>query len=434
MFTFYSFLLTVGFVLLSPFFLLKREKYAAGFWQRLGFLPEFKQNEHPVLWLHCVSVGETNAAKTLAENLKKQFPGFRLIISTTTKTGQTLAREIFKNTAETVFYFPFDWKFSVRRALKNFQPNIVLLMETELWFNFIREANIGGTFVAIVNGRLSEKSLKNYSRIPKLMRRVLRRLDLALMQTQADAKRLISLGIRPTKVKITGNIKFDQAFEETELTEVLRKRFAVSEDSPLIVAASTHGSEEKWILEAFKRVYKNSDKKLPRLLIAPRRPERFAEVGALIDETGFSCVRRSSAPSYGDELADVILLDSIGELRAVYPLAEVVFVGGSLIPHGGQSILEPAVCGKPIITGFYTANFAWVVKAFIEKNALIQLPETDEKMIAEKLAETFAEVLKNAEMRLALGENALAVMKKNRGATEKTIENLKSILQVHNKK
>ncbi len=434
MFIIYSFLLTLGFILMSPFFLLKRGKYAAGFWQRMGFLPEFRQDHRPVLWIHCVSVGEANAAQPLVEKLKEQFPDYRLIISTTTRTGQTHAQNIFKNTAEEVFYFPFDWKFAVRRALRNYQPNIVLLMETELWFNFIREASANGVFVAVVNGRLSEKSLKNYSRIPKLMKRVLRRVDLALMQSQSDAKRIIALGIRPSKVKITGNVKFDQAFEKYELTEVLRIRFAVSPDSPLIVAASTHAPEEKWILEAFKQVYKNSPVKLPRLLIAPRHPERFAEVGLLIDETGLAGVRRSSAPLPSDELADVILLDSIGELRAVYPLAEIVFVGGSLIPHGGQSVLEPAVDGKPIITGFYTMNFAAVVKEFLEKNALIQLPETDGKTISGKLAETFSEVLESIETRRTLGANALAVMEKNSGATAKTIEILSSLLQVHNKR
>ena len=400
----------------------------------MGFLPEFRQDHRPVLWIHCVSVGEANAAQPLVEKLKEQFPDYRLIISTTTRTGQTHAQNIFKNTAEEVFYFPFDWKFAVRRALRNYQPNIVLLMETELWFNFIREASANGVFVAVVNGRLSEKSLKNYSRIPKLMKRVLRRVDLALMQSQSDAKRIIALGIRPSKVKITGNVKFDQAFEKYELTEVLRIRFAVSPDSPLIVAASTHAPEEKWILEAFKQVYKNSPVKLPRLLIAPRHPERFAEVGLLIDETGLAGVRRSSAPLPSDELADVILLDSIGELRAVYPLAEIVFVGGSLIPHGGQSVLEPAVDGKPIITGFYTMNFAAVVKEFLEKNALIQLPETDGKTISGKLAETFSEVLESIETRRTLGANALAVMEKNSGATAKTIEILSSLLQVHNKR
>ena len=428
MFTLYSFLLTIGFILLSPIFLLKREKYAAGFWQRLGFLPEFEPNGKRVVWLHCVSVGETNAARPLVEAIAKQFPEHRLIISTTTKTGQNHAKNIFKDKTDTIFYFPFDFKFSVRRALKNFAPDVILLMETELWFNFLREANKSGAKTAIVNGRLSEKSFKRYSYIKNFIRRVLSYVDLALMQENADAKRLMSLGIHPGKVKVTGNIKFDQNFETSGLTGVLQLRFAITEDAPLIVAASTHAPEEKWILAAFKKLWKNSVENLPRLLIVPRHPERFAEVAELIKETGFDWVRRSENPSERDKTAEIILLDSIGELRAVYPLAEIVFVGGSLIPHGGQSILEPAVAEKAIVTGFYTMNFAAAVKEFLDKNALIQLSETNEKSIVEDLSKVFAELLKDTEKREELSKHALEVMQKNRGATAKTIENLNSLL------
>lgn len=434
MFHIYSFLLTVGFILMLPIFLLKREKYAAGFWQRFGYLPEFVKNKHPVLWIHCVSVGEANAAKPLVEEIKKQFPEQRIIISTTTKTGQELAKNIFKNTAETIFYFPFDWKFTVHRALRHFQPQTVLIMETELWFNFIREANKNGVFVALVNGRLSEKSVNNYSYIKGFMKRVLRRLDLALMQNQADAKRLLKLGIRTPKVKVTGNIKFDQKAETNDLTEVFRERFAISEDAPLIVAASTHAPEEKWILQAFKQVFKESDEKLPRLMLVPRHPERFEEVENQIKETGFEFVRRSQSVSKRDISAEIILLDSIGELRSVYPLAELVFIGGSLIPHGGQSILEPAIAGKAIVTGFYTMNFKAIVKDFSEKNALVQLPELDDKDIVENLSATFLQLLKDLEKRENLGKNALSVIEKNRGATEKTLEYLAPILQPTEKK
>ncbi|MBA2737680.1 MAG: 3-deoxy-D-manno-octulosonic acid transferase [Pyrinomonadaceae bacterium] len=431
MFLLYSFLLTVSFIILSPLFLLRREKYASGFWQRFGCLPKFEQTENPVIWLHCVSVGEANAARPLVEEIKNQFPDYRLIVSTTTRTGQNLAREIFKDKAEVIFYFPFDWCFSVRRALVNFQPKAILLMETELWFNFIREAGKSGAFVSIINGRLSEKSFKRYSYIKSFMRRVLSRVDLALMQDNADAKRLMQLGIHGSKVKVTGNIKFDQSYEDSGLTEILRKRFAVSADAPLIVAASTHAPEERWILEAFKRVWKNAPAKLPRLLIAPRHPERFAEVTGRIKETGFNWVRRTENESERDKTAEIILLDSIGELRAVYPLAEIVFVGGSLIPHGGQSVLEPAACGKAIVTGFYTMNFAAAVKEFTAKDALVQLPQTGEKYIVRKLAEVFERLLRDAEERKNLARNAFAVIEKNRGATEKTIENLKPFLQSH---
>lgn len=428
MFFLYSFLFTLGFIAMLPLFVLRRGKYAAGFWQRLGFLPEFEQDERKVLWLHCVSVGETNAARPLVKEIIENFPDYRLVVSTTTKTGQNLAKEIFKNSAELVFYFPFDWKFSVRRALRRIKPDVVLLMETEIWFNFLRQANRSGARVAIVNGRLSEKSFNRFKYIGKTMRRVLHYIDLALMQGRGDAKRLIELGIRASKVKITGNVKFDQSFEERDLTEEFRRRFAVSENSPLIIAASTHAPEEALILQAFKDVWKNSPAELPRLMFAPRHPERFEEVFELVKKSGFDWVRRSEAESSRDETAEIILLDSIGELRAVYPLAEIVFVGGSLIPHGGQSVLEPAIARSAIVTGFYTMNFSDAVKEFLQQEALIQLPELEEKQISSKLAEVFGELLQDKEKRRKLSVNAFGVMQKNRGASQKTIENLKLLL------
>lgn len=434
MFFLYSIALTIAFLFLLPRFVfdaLRKGKYAAGFWQRLGYLPKLAGGEKPLVWLHCVSVGETNAARPLVEKLLETFPEYALVVSTTTKTGQQLAQKIFASQAEAIFYMPFDWRFSVRRALRIVKPNVVLLMETELWFNFIRESKRAGATVAIVNGRLSEKSFKRYSRIPRTMRRVLHYVDLALMQNQKDARRIINLNIRASKVKVTGNIKFDQNSDETknDLTENLRARFAISKDAPLVIAASTHAPEERWILEAFKTVYKNSPENLPRLLIAPRHPERFAEVERLIKETGFDWAKRSEDESMRDKSAEIILLDSIGELRAAYPLAEIVFVGGSLIKHGGQSILEPAISGRAIVTGFHTTNFEAAVKEFLNENALLQLPELAENETSEKLAEIFARLLRDTEAREKLGANALAVMRKNRGATQKTVEQIKLFLE-----
>jgi 3-deoxy-D-manno-octulosonic-acid transferase len=428
MFLLYSFLLTVGFIALLPLFILRRGKYAAGFWQRLGFLPEFAPNGKKILWLHCVSVGETNAARPLVAEIVENFPEYTLVVSTTTRTGQQLARQIFAERAALVFYFPFDWKFTVRRALRKIRPDVVLLMETELWFNFLRQAKKSGARIAIVNGRLSEKSFRRYSHIKKTMRRVLHYIDLALMQGRGDAKRLIELGIRSSKVKITGNVKFDQSFEENDVTEYFRARFAMAENSPLIVAASTHAPEETFLLQAFKDVWKNASGRLPRLLIAPRHPERFEEVSELIKKSGFEWVRRSEGESTRDKTAEIILLDSIGELRAAYPLAEIVFVGGSLIPHGGQSVLEPAIARNAIVTGFYTTNFADVVKEFLRQEALVQLPALEEKQIAARLAEVFGELLQNDEKRRKLSVNALGVMQENRGASRRTIENLKQLL------
>ena len=429
MFFLYSFLLTIGFIVLLPWFLFQ-PKYAAGLRQRFGRLPEFAQNGKPVIWLHCVSVGETNAARPLFIKLKENFPEHRLVVSTTTRTGQKLAKEIFANDAELIFYFPFDWKFTVHRALRHIKPSVVLIMETEIWFNFVREAHKSGVKVFIVNGRLSEKSVARYALIPRTMRRVLHHIDLALMQSNSDAKRLLGLGTRTTKVKVTGNIKFDQQFDETEssLTKELRGRFGISKDAPLIIAASTHAPEERLILQAFKELWKSSTGNLPRLLIAPRHPERFAEVAQLIRESGFDWARRSAIESEEDKKAEVILLDSIGELRAAYPLAEIVFVGGSLIPHGGQNVLEPASAERAIVTGFYTMNFAEIIKEFLAQDALIQLPKLSGKEAAGKLAEIFSELLNDTERREKLAKNAFAVMKKNRGATEKTIEYIKSFM------
>ncbi len=436
MFLLYSLLYTLAFILMLPLFLLSaifRGKHAAGFFQRLGFLPEFKPDHRSVVWLHCVSVGETNAARPLVEELKDALPNHRLIVSTTTRTGQKLARSIFAEAAECVFYVPFDWKWTVRRTLKRFEPKVLLLMETEIWFNLIRETYKNRGRIAIVNGRLSERSFARYSKIRQFMKRILGYLDLALMQENADATRLMSLGLRASKVRVTGNLKFDHDLNEQEhaLTDELRARFGITPDAPLIIAASTHSPEEKWLIEAFKDVWKSSGANLPRLMIAPRHPERFAEVAELIKATGFTWVRRSEKASSRDVTAEIILLDSIGELRAAYPLAEIAFVGGSLIPHGGQSIFEPAAAGRAIITGPHTANFETAIKEFLDKDALVQLESVSDKNAPAKLVTAFAELLSNSERRHMLGSAALEVMKHNRGAGKRTIDYILSLIQPH---
>jgi 3-deoxy-D-manno-octulosonic-acid transferase len=430
MFFVYSLLYTISFILLTPFFLLKSGKYFSGFKQRFGSLPKLPESDKKTIWLHCVSVGETNAARPLVEKLLENFPDYRLVISNTTKTGHNLASRIFAEKAEMVFYFPFDWKFTVKRSLKNIKPDIVLLMETELWFNFIREAHKSGAKVAIVNGRISEKSFNRYAIITNAMRWVLHYVDLALVQTQIDARRFSDLGLRRTKIKVIGSLKFDQDRDATEsaLTQQLAERFAVSEDAPIVLAASTHSPEEKWILEAFKEVYKSAEGKLPRLMIAPRHPERFDEVKQIIKNSGFDWATRSENPSSRDKAAEVILIDSIGELRATFPLASIVFVGGSLIKHGGQNVLEPASAKKAIITGFYTMNFEEIVNDFVAREAIVQLPKLSESEIVPKLTEVILELLKDDKQRLKLAENAATLMRVSRGSTERTIESLKELI------
>jgi 3-deoxy-D-manno-octulosonic-acid transferase len=438
----YSIAYTLGFIVMLPAFLLRREKYASGFRERLGNYPEFKHDGRKVIWLHCVSVGETNAARPLVDALIEQFPSHRIVVSTTTKTGQELGKTIFTDKADAVFYFPFDWKFSVRRALRNFRPSLILLMETEIWPRLIVEAKRSGARVAIVNGRLSEKSFRRYSKVLRFIRRVLGQIGLALMQGEKDVERIKSLGIDASKTHVTGNIKFDISTDEgeSELTEYFRERFGIDGEKPLIVAASTHDQEEGWVLDALEVSGWSF-----RVLFAPRHPERFDEVASMLSDTQYSMVRRSDQPSDTDKTADVILLDSIGELRAVYPLADIVFVGGSLIPHGGQSVLEGAIAGKPIVIGPYTDNFRDVISKFLECDALIQtdiplpadqrpsdpsglpLPPVPGRDEWSELYFAIRIFLDESGKRAEYGGRALQVMNLNRGATARTIEFLSEI-------
>lgn len=423
-----------------PLFLLRREKYASGFKQRLGNYPEFKHDGRKVIWLHCVSVGETNAARPLVDRLLAAFPDHRLVISTTTKTGQELAQKIFHKKVDAIIYFPFDWKFSVRKALANYKPSLVLLMETEIWPRFIREAKLSGAKTAIVNGRLSERSFRRYSKVRQFLKQILADLDLALMQGERDANRLTSLGMSANKTVVTGNLKFDHAIEctESELTQEIRRRFGIDGERPLIVAASTHDPEELWIIDTFASTANDLPNPRPRLLIAPRHPERFDQVAKLIDTfrysdecewRDYSFARRSDVPSETDKKSDIILLDSVGELRSVYPLSDIVFVGGSLIPHGGQSILEPAAARRAIVTGPFTHNFDGVVNEFLANKALIQLPKSPQDFqIGERLYEVFTRLLENEHLRNEMGQNAARTMNSNRGATVKTVDFLKPLL------
>lgn len=424
MFLVYSLLLTIAILVMTPLFLLRRDKYASGFRQRLGDYTEFNHDGRDIIWLHCVSVGETNAARPLVEELRQNFPNHRLVFSTTTRTGQELAKKIFNDKADAVIYFPFDFKSSVRRALQKYKPSLVLLMETEIWPRFIREAKLTGAKVAIVNGRLSEKSFRRYSRIRFFIKRVLADIDLALMQSEKDADRLTALGIDFRKLIVTGNLKFEieNADTDSKIVEYFRSRFHISGDPPLIVAASTHRPEEEWILKALQISDANA-----RLMIAPRHPERFDEVAELIKSRGYSLVRRSDPESENDKSAQVMLLDSIGELRDIYALADLVFVGGSLIPHGGQSILEPAAVGKAIITGPYTHNFEEIVREFRKNNGVIQLSDADTSDLRKELPSLIARLLHDPNKRAALGENAARVMASNRGSARKTADTLKDL-------
>jgi len=432
----YSLLLTLAIIALLPLFLLdalRHGKYVAGLGERLGGVPEVERGGREVIWLHCVSVGETQAARPLARALVERFPSHALVVSTTTLTGQRLAREVFRDDAAAVFYFPFDWAWSVRRSLRRIKPSLVLIMETELWPRFLRECARRDVPVALVNGRISEKSFKGYRRLGGFIESVVGALTLAVMQTEADAERIRALGLPPARTRVSGNIKFDAdaSTGEQAVTAELRERFAFDDTRPLIVAASTHAPEEAITLDAFQKTCAAlPGGRRPRLLVAPRHPERFDEAAALLEASGLAWARRSSPPQEArDRACDVVLLDSIGELRGVYPLAALVFVGGSIAPTGGHNVLEPAAAARCIVTGAHTFNFSSIMRDFLERDALVQLPALAEADAPAALAQIFRELLNTDERRRRTGERARAALEESRGATDATIKLLAPLLE-----
>jgi len=435
MYFIYSLLLGFGFLVLLPRFVLdalRHGKYVAGFRERFGSLSPIRKDGRPVVWIHCVSVGETQAARPLVKGIRERFPESLIAISTITLTGQNLAREIFKHDAAKVFYFPFDWPWVVRRTLKAINPDAVLVLETELWPGFLRECRRQQIPIAIVNGRLSEQSFRRYRVIRSFMTRVLNSLNLAIMQTEADAERLRALGMNADKILVAGNMKFDAGtLPATDaLTTEFRKRFQLAEDAPLILAASTHDPEEVIILNSLRQVISRSELK-PRLMIAPRHPERFTEIVDLLKASGLRWVRRTAAPDASDGQAEIILLDSIGELHSVYSLASIVFVGGSIAKTGGHNILEPAAVGVAVIVGSHTYNFQSIVETFEKAGAIVQLqPMSDSAAIVE-LANLISQLLADPTSRRKLGTRARNLVNENRGATERTLESLNSMLSNH---
>ena len=424
----YSLLLSLGLLVLLPYFVfqaLAHGKYLDGLRQRLGRVPQI--NGKPVIWIHCVSVGETQASRPLVQRLKQQFPHHALVVSTVTITGQKLARDVFRNQAESVFYFPFDWRWSVRRTLKSINPAAVLIMETELWPNFLRECGERQIPVAVVNGRISQKSFRRYRLIQPFLRRVLSSLTIAVMQSEADSQRLQSLGMPGEKLFTGGNLKFDAEVgsDLADKTTEISERFGLNSTVPLILAASTHAPEEQIILESFKQLNVTQPS---RLMLAPRHPERFNEVASLVEKSGFTWSRRTNSPAPKDCNADVVLLDTIGELPAVYSLAEIVFVGGSIVDRGGHNVLEPAAVGTAVVTGAHTHNFHAIVSKMEQAHAIVQLRAVEGDEAVRELTEALTELLSNPALREKLAQRAKQLVTDNQGATERTLQLIAPLL------
>jgi len=436
----YSFALSILFVLLLPYFIFqafKHGKYFANFKERLGHLPDsINDNNRPTLWIHTVSVGEFNAARPLIERIRQAFPNYRLVVSTTTITGQKLARAEYPHKLDRVFYFPFDWKFSVRRALNSIRPAAVIILETELWPNFLRECKNRGIVSIIVNGRISPRSFSRYSRIGGFISGVLNDVSLLIMQSEADAERVRRLGADDLRIQVCGNLKYDVTVRSQESgvrSQELNEQFHLSSSKHLLVAGSTAPDEEKILLQAFNQVRQHNGLEDTRLLIAPRHPERFNEVASLLADSKFTFARRSEKESAAPQNVDVILLDTIGELTAAYEFAGVVFVGGSLVPKGGHNIIEPAAFAKPILVGSHTENFRQIISDFAHADAIVQIRAKEDDS-AQAFAQQVIYLLTENEQAQAMGKRALDILLKNRGAADCALAAIQKILSDANVK
>lgn len=428
----YTVLLVVGLFLMAPvlvFRAIRHRKYIGSLSERLG-APNIRPSKKPTLWIHAVSVGEVVAVEQFVREAVTAFPNWRVAVSTTTATGQKVARDRFPDLD--VFYFPIDLPGPVSRAMSRIGPGVLCLVETEIWPNVLAACRKRRVPVAIVNGRLSDNSYRGYARLRWILRGVLAAVARFLMQSAADADRMKSLGADPTRVSVTGNMKYDLNIADFQARTASRRSdlasiFALDDERPLIVAGSTGPAEEAMLIDALKELRGRVGLGDTRMMIAPRHPERFDEVARLLAASGLGFVRRSDAGSqFPANDAAILLLDSIGELAAAYSFATVAFVGGSLVPRGGHSILEPALFGRPIVVGPHTENFRQVVSDFLAAGAVVQLDHADAN--ANGLARAFESLLTDEKRRRLLGASAAAVLDANRGATMRTIAAIRVLL------
>jgi 3-deoxy-D-manno-octulosonic-acid transferase len=421
--------LLLALVLAAPWWLWQMaaaRKYREGLRERLGGVPERLSDRHldvekgasgsrQVIWLHAVSVGEVLAVSRLVAELDARLPHYRVLISTTTRTGQALARERFG--VERVFYCPLDLPWVVARYLQALKPAMLVLAETEFWPNLLHGCFRRGIQVAVVNARISDRSWPRYQRLRRLWRPFLSRLAAVLAQSEIDAARLLALGCAPGRVTVSGNLKFDvRAGEPAAATRLIRE---LTGDLALMVAGSTLEGEEAMLLAAWPKILA-SEPDLA-MVLAPRHPERFDSVAEILARSGFPWRRRSALGENALVSGEIVLLDTIGELASVYSLASVAFVGGSLVPAGGHNPLEPAQFGVPVVMGSHFVNFRGIVEALQAKDAMkIARPED--------LARTIASLFGDRDEAQAIGERGRQVFEEQAGATERTVSALREIL------
>jgi 3-deoxy-D-manno-octulosonic-acid transferase len=423
----YSALIVLFFAVMSPYFLyqaIRHRKYIGSFTERLGRLPlSFNFDGDESIWIHAVSVGEVLTARALLPDLRERYPRLRIFLSTTTLTGQQVARSLPH--VDDVFYFPFDLRRVVRRVLRRVKPRLLVMMETEIWPNLLRACGEAGVKTVLVNGRISARSYPRYRLARPFFRRVLAQVDRFCMQSEESARRIIDIGAPRDRVSVTGSLKFDSleipglAGGDRGRNRVLRY-FRLGADRPVLIAASTLKGEEEPVLDAFRRVRAMWGSAL--LVIAPRKPERFGDVERLARREGWRVARRTELPVDSEPRVDVVVLDTIGELAQLYHIATVVFVGGSLVDAGGHNILEPAVFGKPIVFGPYMHNFAEIAQTFVDSRGAIQVGSHLE------LESALVELLSDPVRRASLGAAARALVEANRGARARSAAAIAQVL------
>jgi 3-deoxy-D-manno-octulosonic-acid transferase len=424
---FYNLALVAALVAGTPWWLWRMAtaaKYRAGLCERLGCVPPWLRSRaarRPVVWLHAVSVGEVLAVSRLVNELDRALPQVQVLVSTTTRTGQALARERFG--ADRVFYCPLDVPWAVRAYLRALQPRMLVLAETEFWPNMLSGCFKRGVPVAVVNARISDRSWPRYLRLRRLWQPFLSRLSRVLAQSEVDAERLRAIGCVPERVTAIGNLKFDvRAAQEAEATRLIR---TLAPGMRVVVAGSTLEGEEAALLAAWPKLLAEDSNLL--LVLAPRHPERFEAVASLLRGSGMQWTRRAGWK--GDERSDhapldagsVVLLDTIGELASVYSLAAVAFVGGSIAAAGGHNPLEPAQFGVPIVMGPHTHNFRAMVEALLAENAM-QIAGKEE------LAAKLVDLLRDRDAAAAMGHRAREIFEAQAGATARSVEALRDLL------
>ncbi len=418
----YTVLLSLAFLISLPYWLfrmLRDRKYRAGLSERFGKVPRRLRDVggKRSIWLHAVSVGEVLAVTRLVRELKNSYPEHRIYISTTTDTAQKLACQRFGEA--NAFYFPLDFPWAIRPYFKLLRPGLLVIAETEFWPNVLHWAARSGTRIAVVNARISDRSYRGYCVVRPLMIPILANVNLFLAQTEVDRQRLLEIGAPADRVHVSGNLKFDIAPPEPPpIVTSLQHSFSNSDAGPILVGGSTMEGEESLLLRAFEIVRGSHPRAV--MILAPRHPQRFQAVNDLVTSLGLPVFRRSLWS--GEDLAgSVLVLDSIGELAALYSVADLAFIGGSLVEYGGHNILESAHYGVATLIGPHYENFREMVNYFRSEDAVRVVGPAE-------LPLAFLDLLSNRTERQGLGKRALAALRTQTGATERTLQALRQLI------